>query len=125
MVLKIEQKKELSFDIVFKRIALNPKTLQNVSGYFLQTISLKVLAEERYKDVTITQIGNSVFINHKNLCHELVLTPKSCETYGVEMTKTEPKRIKTETAIQLVKEKKAVFFGSEDLSKEGFERTIH
>ena len=42
-------KKELTFKILFERVALNPKTMKNLSAWFVQDIRVKVPNREEYR----------------------------------------------------------------------------
>ena len=51
-ILKPQEKglvKELTFKILFQRVALNPKTLQNISAWFVQDLLVKVPSKKEYE----------------------------------------------------------------------------
>ena len=42
-------KKELTFQILFQRVALNPKTMLNLSAWFVQDLLIKIPNKEEYR----------------------------------------------------------------------------
>lgn len=121
----LEESKKVSVDVVFSRTALDPRTLKNVSAFFLKTVTFEIWNQKEMENLSlIKMLGHGiektrvirVFL--KMSFPDRVITQEldfHTKVNGLSISETSEQRLTKKKALELIESLRVRVFDNEEL----------
>jgi hypothetical protein len=111
--------KKVSLNALLRKIALDPQSMEQITGYFLIKVDANVLSDKMYRFIFLSICDNRIFMHNTSggMTAPLALTG---ESEGIEKTISKPVRITDIRAGELLEAGAPMF----EMQKEGEYRQV-